>query len=64
MHILARRLFWGGLALLGAIALGVVALQRGKRIGALWLLTAAGRDDGLDFVPTHGGVLFGHHFAE
>jgi carbon starvation protein len=21
------------------------------------------RDDGLDFVPTHGGVLFGHHFA-
>ncbi len=94
MRPLATKLFWIGLAVLGAIALGVVALHRGERIGALWLLTAAScvyliayrfyalwiaervlgvdpqrrtpahrRDDGLDFVPTHGGVLFGHHFA-
>lgn len=88
------RLGWAGISTLGAIALGVIALERGEAISALWILTAAvcvyavgyrfyaryvalqvlavdptrltpahTREDGLDYVPTHGGVLFGHHFA-
>jgi len=89
-----RNGFWMLLALIGATALGTIALTHGETVNALWLLTAAvcvyllgyrfyaqfvawrvlaidpsrktpavRRDDGLDFVPTHGGVLFGHHFA-
>lgn len=94
MQSTLRMMMWGGVALLGASALGVVALHQGESINALWVLTAAScvyligyrfyaqfvahkvlmidaervtpahrHDDGLDFVPTHGGVLFGHHFA-
>jgi len=94
MHSMLRSVMWGGVAVLGAGALGVIALHQGESINALWLLTAATcvyligyrfyaqfvahrvlgvdgtrvtpayrRDDGLDYVPTHGGVLFGHHFA-
>jgi carbon starvation protein CstA len=89
-----RWLPWAGIALLGAVALGVVALRRGETINALWLVVAAlcvyltayrfyarfiarrvleidaarttpavRRNDGLDYVPTHRTVLFGHHFA-
>jgi carbon starvation protein len=85
---------WALVALLGAGALGVVALHRGETINALWIVVAAvcvyltayrfyglfiGRrvlqldparrtpavrhNDGLDYVPTHKYVLFGHHFA-
>jgi carbon starvation protein CstA len=85
---------WAALALLGAACLGVIALQRGENINALWLIAAAvsifliayrfyaryiavhalqvdptratpahRRNDGLDFVPTHRTILFGHHFA-
>jgi carbon starvation protein len=85
---------WALVAALGAVALGVVALQRGESINALWLVVAAvcvyltayrfyatfiatkvlqidparrtpavRRNDGLDYVPTHRNVLFGHHFA-
>jgi carbon starvation protein CstA len=85
---------WAAVALLGAVALGVVALSRGETINALWLVVASvcvyltayrfygrfvarqvlridparptpavRRNDGLDFVPTHRSVLFGHHFA-
>jgi carbon starvation protein len=85
---------WAFVALLGAVALGVVALHRGETINALWLVVAAvcvyltayrfyaryiahkvlridaarptpavRRNDGLDYVPTHKTVLFGHHFA-
>ncbi|MDT9599761.1 carbon starvation CstA family protein [Sphingosinicella rhizophila] len=85
---------WVLVALLGASALGVVALHRGETINALWIVVAAvcvyltayrfyglfiarrvlGLDparrtpavrhnDGLDYVPTHKYVLFGHHFA-
>jgi carbon starvation protein len=85
---------WAAVALLGAVALGVVALSRGETINALWLVVASvcvyltayrfygrfvarrvlwidparptpavRRNDGLDFVPTHRTVLFGHHFA-
>lgn len=94
MQRILKQLGWLALAVLGAGALGVIALNQGERINALWLLTAAvcvyligyrfyaqfvayrvlgidparrtpahTREDGLDFVPTHGGVLFGHHFA-
>jgi carbon starvation protein len=85
---------WALVALLGAFALGTVALHRGETINALWLVVAAicvyltayrfyaryiadkvlridparptpavRRNDGLDYVPTHKSVLFGHHFA-
>ncbi len=85
---------WFCLALIGALCLGVVALDRGEPINALWIVVAAvcvylvafriygtfianrvlgvdpgrrtpavRRDDGLDYVPTHKYVLFGHHFA-
>jgi carbon starvation protein len=85
---------WAAVALLGAVALGVVALHRGESINALWIVVAAicvyltayrfyaryiahkvlridparptpavRRNDGLDYVPTHKTVLFGHHFA-
>jgi carbon starvation protein len=85
---------WLALALAGAGAAAVIALGRGERVNALWLLVAAVaiygiayrfyarfiatrvlrldparptpahvHADGLDFVPTTRGVLFGHHFA-
>lgn len=94
MSNIRRHLAWAGVALLGAAALGVVALSRGEAISALWVVVAAvcvyligyryyslflARDvlgldatrqtpawkynDGLDFVPTHKNVLYGHHFA-
>jgi carbon starvation protein len=89
-----KSLAWIAVALLGAFALGAVALHTGERVNALWLMTAAActyvlalrfyarfiasrvlgvdparstpahrLEDGLDYVPTHPGVLFGHHFA-
>jgi carbon starvation protein len=36
-----RLLLWTAVALLGALALGIVALHRGEQINALWLVTAA-----------------------
>ncbi len=94
MSSLRRHLAWAGVAVLGAAALGVVALSRGEAISALWVVVAAvcvyligyryyslfiantvlGLDgqrqtpawkynDGLDYVPTHKNVLYGHHFA-
>ncbi|HEU0016564.1 MAG TPA: carbon starvation CstA family protein [Longimicrobium sp.] len=87
-------LVWAAVGVLGAAALGVLALHRGETINAAWLVVAAvctyavayrfyarflGRrvfelddrratpaerlDNGVDFVPTHRYVLFGHHFA-
>ena len=38
---LARTLLWGGTATLGAASLGIVALDRGETVNALWLVTAA-----------------------
>jgi carbon starvation protein len=89
-----QNLTWFATAILGAFALGLLALHRGESVSALWLVVAAlccyaiayrfymgfiGRrvmelddrrltpaeryQDGLDYVPTHKGVLFGHHFA-
>ncbi len=89
-----EKMFWGVVALLGAACLGVLALNRGETISALWLVTAAlcvyfiayrfysrfidnkvlvadparltpahTKSDGMDYVPTHKWVLFGHHFA-
>lgn len=94
MHQFRRHAVWTAVALLGALALGVVALSRGEPINALWIVVAAicvylvayryyarflaqrvlgvdptrmtpawRHNDGLDFVPTHRTVLFGHHFA-
>src|SRR6202050_512975 len=37
-----RKLLWGAVAILGALALGTIALHRGEPINALWLVTAAG----------------------
>jgi carbon starvation protein len=37
----AHLLIWGGTAILGAASLGVVALDRGEQVNALWLVTAA-----------------------
>ena len=36
-----RFLLWAFIALLGALALGTIALHRGEQINALWLVTAA-----------------------
>lgn len=94
MNALARQLIFVAVAVLGAFALGVVALRRDEAINALWIVVAAlslytiayryyslflarkvtaldgsrvtpavANDDGLDYVPTHRHVLFGHHFA-
>jgi len=94
MNGLARQLIFIAVAVLGAFALGVVALRRDEAINALWIVVAAlslytiayryyslflarkvagldrwrvtpavANDDGLDYVPTHRHVLFGHHFA-
>ncbi|KQM27749.1 MULTISPECIES: carbon starvation CstA family protein [unclassified Sphingomonas] len=85
---------WAIVAIVGAVALGWIALMRGEPVNALWIVVASlcvyaiayrfyglfiasrvlrvdpsrptpavRRDDGLDYVPTHKGVLFGHHFA-
>lgn len=87
-------LLWTAISLLGACALGMIALHRGETINALWLVVASVctyavgyrfyshfliskvmkiddrrltpaelNNDGLDYVPTHKWVLFGHHFA-
>jgi carbon starvation protein len=36
-----KYLLWGGLSLLGAFALGYIALNRGEQINALWIVVAA-----------------------
>ncbi|WP_018229147.1 carbon starvation CstA family protein [Methyloversatilis universalis] len=41
MNTLLPKLGWAALALLGAFALGVVALSRGETISALWIVIAA-----------------------
>jgi carbon starvation protein len=37
-----KRLLWIGVALVGALALGVIALERGEPLNAIWLVVAAG----------------------
>ncbi|MGL5522941.1 MAG: pyruvate/proton symporter CstA [Aeromonas veronii] len=41
MNRLGKHLGWGGVALLGAFALGYIALNRGEQINALWIVVAA-----------------------
>ncbi|WPX86859.1 carbon starvation CstA family protein [Pseudomonas asiatica] len=41
MTTLATRIAWFAVALLGAFALGTLALRRGEAINALWIVTAA-----------------------
>ena len=36
-----RILFWFSVAILGALALGTIALHRGEQINAMWLVVAA-----------------------
>ncbi len=38
---LATALVWGGTAILGAVSLAIVAINRGEHVNALWLVTAA-----------------------
>jgi carbon starvation protein len=38
---LGRSLIWGGTAILGAASLGIVALDRGEQVNAIWLVAAA-----------------------
>ncbi|HEY8507206.1 MAG TPA: carbon starvation CstA family protein [Steroidobacteraceae bacterium] len=38
---LVKRLFWALVALVGAFALGGIAIRRGETINALWIITAA-----------------------
>ena len=38
---LREKVIWTGVAVLGAVALGVVALTRGEPVNAAWLVTAA-----------------------
>lgn len=38
---MTKKIMWGLLAIVGAYALSVIALQRGESINALWLITAA-----------------------
>ncbi|HEY0563561.1 MAG TPA: carbon starvation CstA family protein, partial [Methylophilus sp.] len=38
---MTKKIMWGLLAIVGAYALSVIALQRGETINALWLITAA-----------------------
>jgi len=41
MNSLASKLIWVAIAVLGAICLGVIALERGESINAIWLVVAA-----------------------
>ncbi len=41
MNSFLKKLFWGLLAVLGAAAVGGIALNRGESINALWFITAA-----------------------
>lgn len=41
MNSIQRHIAWAAVAVLGAAALGVVGLQRGETINALWLIIAA-----------------------
>ena len=94
MGKLRTALIFGAIAILGAVALAVIALHQGESINAVWIVVAAlcvyaiayrfyaryiagkvmglnakrptpavRHNDGLDYVPTHRNVLFGHHFA-
>ncbi len=42
MPRIVRALIWFGVALLGALAVSVIALRRGESINAMWLVVAAG----------------------
>jgi carbon starvation protein len=41
MSAILSHVAWGGIALLGASALAIVALRRGESVNAIWLLAAA-----------------------
>jgi len=41
MNALAGKLVWAAIAVIGAICLGVIALERGEPINAIWLVVAA-----------------------
>ncbi len=41
MHAILRKAIFGGIAVMGAICLGVVALKRGESINAMWLVAAS-----------------------
>src|SRR5688572_10053054 len=37
-----ERLFWAGMAVLAALAFGVIAIERGEPVNSIWLVLAAG----------------------
>ena len=41
MNALAGKLIWAAIAVVGAICMGVIALERGESINAIWLVVAA-----------------------
>ena len=41
METLAGKLGWAAIALVGAVCLGMIALERGEPINAIWLVAAA-----------------------
>ena len=41
MNAMAGKLVWAAIAVIGAVCLGVVALERGESINAIWLVAAA-----------------------
>ena len=42
MHRILRFIFWIGVAVLGASAVAVAAIDRGEPVNALWLVVAGG----------------------
>ncbi|MDD5262438.1 MAG: carbon starvation CstA family protein [Methylacidiphilales bacterium] len=87
-------LLWTAISCLGALSIGLLALNRGESVNAIWLVTAGlctlavsyrfyskwlitkvlvldphrappavTHQDGIDYVPTHRWMVFGHHFA-
>ena len=38
---MSKKLLWVGVAVLGAVAVGIIALKRGEPVNAMWLVIAA-----------------------
>src|SRR5471030_571610 len=41
MNALAAKVGWGAIAVIGAVCLGMIALERGESVNAVWLVAAA-----------------------
>ncbi|MDU4313106.1 MAG: carbon starvation protein A [Klebsiella michiganensis] len=63
MNNSGKYLIWTLLSVIGAFALGYIALNRVLAVDPTRMTPAVRHNDGLDYVPTDKKVLFGHHFA-